>query len=107
MIDRLRLVPRGGNEWQSGSPRWKSSTLSDDKKEVIVGASGKYIGDLEPRFARECLDNLIDALVRAKGALAPSVNAGPSVAAVPAPKVNGSGDGDRMKLDLKSRRTSP
>ncbi|WP_029586053.1 hypothetical protein [Bradyrhizobium sp. URHD0069] len=69
----------------------KSSTLSDDKKEVIVGGSGKYIGDVELRFARECLDDLIDALVRAKGALEPSVNPGlaPSVVAVPTPKRNG------------------
>ena len=71
----------------------KSSSLSDDKKEVIVGGRGKYIGDLELRFARECLDDLIDALVRAKGALGPSADAGavPSVAAVPAPKRNGDG----------------
>ena len=48
----------------------KSSSLSDDKKEVIIGGAGKYIGDVELRFARECLDDLIDALVRAKAAFA-------------------------------------
>jgi hypothetical protein len=68
----------------------KSSSLSDDKKEIIVGGRGKYIGDLELRFARECLDDLIDALVRAKGALGPADAAAvPSVAAVPAAKRNG------------------
>ncbi len=69
----------------------KSSSLSDDKREVIIGGSGKYIGDVEIRFARECLDNLIDAFVRAKGALEPSTNSNPvpNVTAAPAPKRNG------------------
>jgi hypothetical protein len=69
----------------------KSSSLSDDRKEVIIGGSGKYIGDVELRFARECLDDLIDALVRAKGALGPSADSAlaPSVTAVPTPKRNG------------------
>ena len=44
------------------------------EKEVIVGGTGKYIGDIELRFARECLDNLIDALMRAKSAFEPSAN---------------------------------
>jgi hypothetical protein len=72
----------------------KSSSVSDDKKEVIIGGAGKYIGDVELRFARECLDNLIDALVRAKDALEPSANAAgvPSVTAAPAPKPNGGAD---------------
>jgi hypothetical protein len=69
----------------------KSSSLADDKKEVIVGGYGKYIGDVELRFARECLDDLIEALVRAKGALEPSANSAsvPSVTAAPAPERNG------------------
>jgi hypothetical protein len=70
----------------------KSSSLSDDKKEVIVGGSGKYIGDVELRFARECLDNLIDALVRAKGALEPSASSASvpgATAAAPVPQRNG------------------
>jgi hypothetical protein len=69
----------------------KSSSLSDDKREVIVGGSGKYIGDVELRFARECLDGLIDALVRAKSALEPSANPGlvPSVSPAAPPKRNG------------------
>jgi len=68
----------------------KSSSLSDDKKEVIVGGSGKYIGDVELRFARECLDDLMDALVRAKGALGSANSAVvPSATAAPTPKRNG------------------
>ena len=68
----------------------KSSSLADDKKEVIVGGYGKYIGDVELRFARECLDDLIEALVRAKGALEPSANSAsvPSITAAPAPERN-------------------
>jgi len=69
----------------------KSSSLSDDKKEIIVGGSGKYIGDVELRFARECLDDLIAALAQAKGALGPSVNSAvaPTATAAPAPERNG------------------
>src|SRR5438105_14829877 len=69
----------------------KSSRLSDDKKEVIVDAGGKYIGSIELRFARECLDPLIDALTRAKSSLEPSANAGvaSNALAAPAPKHNG------------------
>ena len=69
----------------------KSSSLSDDKKEVIIGGSGKYIGDVELRFARECLDDLIDALVRAKGGLGSSTNSAvdPNVTAAPRPERNG------------------
>ena len=69
----------------------KSSSLSDDKKEVIVGGAGKYIGDVELRFARECLDDLIDALLRAKAAFAPAANSAvdPNVTAAPRPERNG------------------
>jgi len=68
----------------------KSSSLSDDKKEVIIGGSGKYIGDVELRFARECLDDLMDALVRAKGALGSANSAVvPSATAAPTPECNG------------------
>jgi len=69
----------------------KSSRLSDDKKELIVDAGGKYIGSIELRFARECLDPLIDALTRAKSSLEPSANAGvaSNAIAAPAPKHNG------------------
>ena len=51
----------------------KSSRLSDDDKEVIVYSTGKYTGDLELRFARECLDQLLQMLSQAKQALEPSV----------------------------------
>ena len=69
----------------------KSSSLSDDKKEVIIGGAGKYIGDVELRFARECLDDLMDALVRARDALGPSAGVAPvpNPPAVAAPKRNG------------------
>ena len=69
----------------------KSSGLSDDKREVIVGGSGKYVGDVELRFARECLDDLIDALVRAKGGLGltTSSTSVAELAAAPEPKRKG------------------
>ena len=54
-----------------------SSRLSDDKQEVIISGSGRYVGNVELKFARACLDNLVDALMRAKSALEPSVDAGP------------------------------
>jgi hypothetical protein len=50
----------------------KSSRLSDDKKEIIVDSTGKYTGDLELRFARECLDQLMQVLMQAREALEPS-----------------------------------
>jgi hypothetical protein len=82
----------------------KSSSLSDDKREVIVGGSGKYIGDVELRFARECLDGLIDALVRAKSALEPSANPGlvPSVsAAAPRKRIGGAGaNPDEVRFEI-------
>jgi hypothetical protein len=80
----------------------KSSSLSDDKKEVIIGGAGKYIGDVELRFARECLDTLIDALVRAKGALEPSANAAGVATAAPAPKPNGGADAspDQIRFEI-------
>jgi hypothetical protein len=69
----------------------KSSGLSDDKREIVVGGSGKYIGNVELRFARECLDGLIDALVRAKSALEPSADSArvPSATAAATLKRNG------------------
>ena len=80
-----------------------------DEQEVIISGSGKYVGNLELKFARACLDNLIDALLRAKNALEPSVNAGPapSDTVVPAPRAMVAPTAIRMKSDSKSRRTSP
>ena len=82
----------------------KSSTLSDDKQEVIIGGSGKYIGDVELRFARQCLDNLLDALVRAKRELEPSANAGPvpyATAAPPAKPDDGVGTNpDQIRFEV-------
>jgi hypothetical protein len=51
----------------------KSSRLSDDKKEVIVASTGKYTGELELRFARECVGHLLQMLTEAEQALNPSV----------------------------------
>lgn len=51
----------------------KSSRLSEDGKEVIVDSTGKYTGDLELRFARECLGQLIQMLTQHGNALEPSV----------------------------------
>jgi hypothetical protein len=45
----------------------KSTSLSDDKKHALVVGYGKYVGSVELRFATECLDDLIDALVGLKG----------------------------------------
>src|SRR5258708_3955941 len=69
----------------------KSSSLSDDKKEVIVGGSGKYIGDVGLKFAREGLHDLLAALAQPKGALGPSASSAsvPSPIAAPTPKRNG------------------
>ena len=82
----------------------KSSSLSDDKKEIIVGGAGKYIGDVELRFARECLDDLIAALAQAKGALGPSANTAvaPRATAAPAPERNGaaSANPDQVRFEI-------
>ena len=61
----------------------KSSRMSDEQLDVIVSASGKYVGDLELRIACECVDDLIDALIRARGSPGPSLNSGPVPQVVP------------------------
>jgi hypothetical protein len=61
----------------------KSSRLSDDKKEIIVDSTGKYTGDLELRFARECLDQLLQMLMQAREAFGPPVQVATALA-VPA-----------------------
>ena len=50
----------------------KSSRLSEDNREVIVDSTGKYTGELELRFARECLDQLLQILMQARDELEPS-----------------------------------
>ena len=78
----------------------KSSRLSDDKKEVIVASTGKYTGDLELRFARECVDQLIELLGQAQKAIEPSTKSAAisgvlaSAASVTIPPVA------RLKADL-------
>jgi hypothetical protein len=69
----------------------KGSRLSDDKKEVIVASTGKYTGELELRFACECVDDLIRALVEARGDLQPTNASTPMPVALPSapPKTNG------------------
>jgi hypothetical protein len=68
----------------------KSSQLSDDKKEVIVASTGKYTGDLELRFASECVDDLLNALINARRAMQPAAGAAaPAAAASAPPKPNG------------------
>jgi len=81
----------------------KSSSLADDKKEVIVGGYGKYIGDVELRFARECLDDLMEALVRAKSALGPSANSElvSNGASVPSPEPNGGAGAKPDQISFK------
>src|SRR5258708_27979715 len=95
-----RLVPGGGQRMGIRIGEVKSWSLSDDKKEVIVGGSGKYIGDVELRFARECLDDLIDALLGAKSALGLPASSGSAakVAATPEPKRNGGAGADPNQI---------
>jgi len=70
----------------------KSSRLSDDKKEVVIAGKGKYVGELELFVARECLDDFIQALLRAKTALGLPVDA-PHASAAPASGLNGGSHG--------------
>src|SRR4029079_15232322 len=76
----------------------KSSRLSDDNKEVIVDSTGKYTGDLELRFARECLDQLLQMLTQAREMLDPSAKprsvaaASASTASVAGPPVTQPGE---------------
>jgi hypothetical protein len=80
----------------------KTATLSDDGKEVVVATSGKYIGDLELRFARECLDDLINSLTRARGVMYPAIPAGaaPAATAAPAPDQGGRGNPDAVHFEV-------
>jgi len=56
-----------------------SSRVSDDNKEIIVASTGKYTGDLELRFALECVDQLIDLLKQARGASGPEAKPSPAL----------------------------
>ena len=69
----------------------KSSRLSDDKKEVIVASTGKYTGDLELRFARECLDQLLQMLTQAKAELGPRTAPEPDPIEAPKAKSGSAG----------------
>jgi len=61
----------------------KSSRLSDDKKEVVIAGKGKYVGELELFVAKECLDDFIQALLRAKADLGLTMDS-PRAGAAPA-----------------------
>ncbi len=80
----------------------KSARLSDDKREFIVDGSGKFIGDIELKFARECLDPLIDALNFAKSSFGPSATVIPlNVPPAPVPKQNGGADNpDQVRFEI-------
>ena len=47
---------------------FNSARLSDDGKEVVVDCAGRYTGDLELRFTRDCFDQMLRALIGAAGA---------------------------------------
>ncbi|MBR1145112.1 hypothetical protein [Bradyrhizobium sp. AUGA SZCCT0431] len=84
----------------------KSSRLSDDKKEVIVGGSGKYIGDVELKIARECLDDFIDALVSARGTLGSTLPvAVPSADSAVVPKRNALSGGNPNEVKFEIPKT--
>jgi hypothetical protein len=78
----------------------KTATLSDDGKEVVVATSGKYTGDLELRFARECLDDLINSLTRARGVMYPAIPAGAAATAAPAPDQGDRGNPDAVRFEV-------
>ncbi|MEH2568854.1 hypothetical protein [Bradyrhizobium sp. AZCC 2289] len=80
----------------------KAASLSDDKKEVIVATSGKYTGDLELRFACECLDDLVDALTRARSVQqpAPSADTAPGRSSTLATDGGGSRNPDEVRFEL-------
>jgi len=82
----------------------KSSSLSDDQKEILLAVTGKYTGDLELRFSRECVDDAIAALSRARNLLEPKAApvVQPSLAAA-APKDNGAERGsesDQVRFEV-------
>ena len=74
--DRVRLVLRGRATNGNQDRRGEVFEPFGQKKEIIIGGYGKHIGDVELRFALECLDDLMEPLVRAKSALGPSANSG-------------------------------
>lgn len=72
----------------------KSSRLSDNRKEVVVDGKGRYIGDFELCVAVECLEEMIEALVRARRELdgiaaAPAGALAEAADAPPPPAING------------------
>jgi hypothetical protein len=82
---RTRLHNQGGLEGYLAMAirisEVKSSRLSDDHNELIIDSTGKYTGDLELRFARECLDQLLQMLMQAREIFEPSAKPAPGVPA--------------------------
>ncbi|MBR1216087.1 hypothetical protein [Bradyrhizobium sp. JYMT SZCCT0180] len=84
----------------------KSSRLSDDRKEVIVGGSGKYIGDVELKIARECVDDFIDALVSARSTLGSTLAvAVPGAGSAMVPKRNARSGGNQNEVRFEVPKT--
>jgi hypothetical protein len=79
----------------------RSSSLSQDNKEVIVGGYGKYVGDVELRFARECVDDLIAALTRTKNPLDLAGDAAAGSDASTAPKSAGNGTAESKPDEIR------
>jgi hypothetical protein len=80
----------------------KSSKISDDQKEILLATTGKYTGDLELRFTRECLDDAIAALNHARSLLQPYASPGvpPSVAPPRDPKEASVGNPDEVRFEV-------
>ena len=78
----------------------KSSRLTDDKKEVIVSGSGKYVGDVELKIARECLDDFIDALVSARGTLGSVTVLSADSAVVPKWNARSRGNPNEVRFEI-------
>jgi hypothetical protein len=73
----IRLDQPGcGWQWSAGMAisivEVMSSRLSETKGEILIAGKGKYIGDVELSIAATCVDDLIAALNRARGAIGPS-----------------------------------
>jgi hypothetical protein len=79
----------------------KSSSLSEDKKEAIVVGYGKYVGNVELRFERECLDSLIATLVQMKSEQQPSSNPRPATnLTLPHQKDSGGASSEEVSFEV-------
>ena len=80
----------------------KSSKISDDQKEIVLATIGKYTGELELRFMRECLDDAIAALNHARSLLQPKPpsEVPPSVAPPGTAKEASAGNPDQVHVEI-------